>query len=307
MKQIFNKRFLLLFAFAAFALPLFSQPYADILNFGYQTFQGNYKDSVAGKNHTDDYVLNFFLPKEFKSGHTLLVRLNTETMVSNFSSDTLSAYSNRLSALSLPVGIKLVTKNKKWETILIGIPKIASDFKDAISAEDWQYGGIFLQHFVVNEKLKIKAGLYYNHEAFGDFYVPLVAVDWKATPRLYLYGILPTNYRVEYNIVKQKLYAGLNFKSLTRSFRLSAKNNSDYVRYDEMQLKFFLDYFVVPKVLLFGEVGYTLGKNPWQYTHATKAATAVSPLYTPMQPYPIFNVGLAYRIRLDLPKKENNE
>ena len=47
-----------------------AQPYADILNFNYQTFSSNYQDSTQWKNKTDDYFLNFFLPKNLKNGNT---------------------------------------------------------------------------------------------------------------------------------------------------------------------------------------------------------------------------------------------
>jgi hypothetical protein len=281
----------------------FAQPFADILSFNYQTFSGNYKDSLSKhKNKTDNYALGFFLPKQFKNGNTLLIRLNTETINSTITPD--SSYSSRLSSISLPIGMKLVTKNKKWETILIAVPKIASDFKDVIDSYDIQYGGIFLQHFVPNDKLKVKAGLYYNKEAFGDFYVPLVGVDWKVNKRINMYGILPTNYKIEFNILKDRLYTGLNLKYFTRSFRLSKANNNDYVRYDEAQVKLFIDCFVVPKVLVFAEVGYSIGKNPWQYMYNTKENVVYNPIYAPMKPYLVFNFGLAYRIRFDIEKKE---
>ena len=126
---------------------------------------------------------------------------------------------------------------------MIGIPKIASDFIGKINSHDIQYGGIFLQQLVVNDKLKLKLGLYYNREAFGNFFMPLVGVDWKATDRISIYGIIPTNYKLEFNIVKNKLYAGLNFKALTRSFSLSQQNNYDYVRYNEEQIKIFTGLF----------------------------------------------------------------
>jgi len=215
-----------------------------------------------------------------------------------------SSYTSKLYSVSLPFGFQFVSKNKKWKTVIMAVPKIASDFKDAIDGYDYQYGGIFLENFVHSEKLKIKAGLYYNREAFGNFFVPLVGIDWRATDRINLYGILPTNYKIEFNMIKDKLYAGLNFKSFTRSFRLSPKNNYDYVRYDEIQLKLFVDCFVYKKILIFGEIGYTLGKSPWQYTYNTKDETFRNPVYTPLKSYPIFNVGIAYRVRLDLEKKE---
>lgn len=296
-------KFLILFI--VLVTDMAAQPFADILGFNYQTFSSNYQDSVKWKNKTDDYFLNFFLPKQFKNGNTFLLRLNSEMLCSTITPD--SAHSNRLSSVSMPVGMKLVSKNKKWETVVLVIPKIASDFKDAVDGYDFQYGGIFLEHFVPNEKIKIKAGLYYNREAFGNLFVPLVGLDWKVNSRINLYGILPTNYKVEFNIVKNKLYTGLSFKSFTRSFRLSKKNNYDYVRYDEMQVKLFVDCFVVPKVLVFAEVGYSIGRSPWLHKYESndkKEESFTNPLYSPIKNYPIISVGVAYRVRLDLEKKE---
>jgi len=290
---------LLVFAFAGAV----AQPFADIVSFNCQTFSGNYSDSLNKyKNKTDNYALGFFLPKQFKNGNTLLIRLNTEMIHSTITPD--SSYSARLSSVSLPIGMKMVTKNKKWETIVIAVPKVASDFGDKIDGYDMQYGGIFLQHFVPSDKLKIKAGLYYNREAFGNFYVPLLGVDWKINNRIYMYGILPTNYKVEFMVLKDRLYTGFNLKYFTRSFRLSKANNNDYVRYDEAQVKLFIDCFVVPKVVVFAEAGYSIGKNPWQYVYNTKDPVVYNPVYAPMKPYPIFNFGIAYRIRFDLEKKE---
>lgn len=283
-----------------------AQPFADIVSFNYQTYSGKYDiktDTLNRlKNKTDNYQFGFFLPKEFKNGNTLLLRINSETINSTIGPD--SSYSSRLSNISLPIGMKFVNKTKKWESIILVIPKIASDFKDKIDGYDFQYGAVFLEHFVPNNKLKIKAGLYYNREAFGNFYVPLVGVDWKVNSRINMYGILPTNYKIEFNILKNRLYTGVNLKYFTRSFRLSKKDNYDYVRYDEAQVKLFLDCFVVSKVLVFAEIGYSIGKNPWQYKYNTKDVVNYNPVYNPMKPFLVFNFGLAYRFRLDLEEKQ---
>lgn len=281
--------------FALFTRISFAQPFADIATFNYQTFSSDYKE-LAAKNKTDDYFLNFFLPKEFKNGNVLLIRLNSEYMKSSMVSS--SSYS--LAAVYLPLGFQFVTNDKKWKTIVMAVPKIASDFKDEIDNKDLQLGGIFLQNYVCNDKLKLKAGLYYNREAFGNFFVPLAAVDWQATSRINLYGIIPTNYKAEYMIIKNKLYSGLCFKSFTRSFRLGKSENQDYVRYDEMQLKLFLDGFVYKKFLLFGEIGYALGKNPLRYSLNTKSPSNADPVFTPIKSGPVFNIGVAYRMRFDL-------
>jgi hypothetical protein len=283
----------------------FSQPFVDIVSFNYQTFSSNYKDNIKWKNKTDDYFFNFFLPKEITTGSikgTFLLRLNTEMINSTLTSD--SASSSKLYNVALPLGFQFSSKSKKLKTLVMVMPKVACDFNSAISYYDYQLGGVFLETFIPNEKLKIKAGLYYNREAFGDFFIPLVGVDWKVSERINLYGILPTNYKAEFNIVKNKLYAGLNFKSLTRSFRLSKEQHYNYVRYDEMQIKLFVDYFVYKKILFFGEVGYSIGKNPWMYEFNTNNVSSLNPVYTPLKSYPIFNLGVAYRIRMDFEKKD---
>ncbi|MDO9186638.1 MAG: DUF6268 family outer membrane beta-barrel protein [Bacteroidia bacterium] len=292
----------LFFLLILLANKTFSQPYVDIVSFNCQTFSSTYKGNSNLRNKTDDYFLNFFLPKEFKNGNTLLIRLNSEMISSTITPD--SSYTSKLYNVSMPLGFQFVSKNKKWKTVLITIPKIASDLKDVIDKNDFQLGGIFLENYVHSEKLKIKAGLYYNREAFGNFFMPLVGLDWKVSDRLNLYGILPTSYKVEYAFVKNKLYAGANFRSLTRSFRLAKAQNLDYVRFNEIQLKLFVDYFIYKKVLIFGELGYSLGKSPWQYTYNSKIETLRNPVYTPLKSYPVFNIGVAYRIRLDIEKRE---
>lgn len=293
---------ILSFLFALFLNESFSQPYVDIVSFNYQTFSSTYTANTKWKNKTDDYFFNFFLPKEFKNGNALLFRLNSELISSTITPD--SSYTSNLYNVSLPLGFQFLSNNKKWKTVVISIPKIASDFKDVINKYDCQLGGVFLENYVANENFKIKAGLYYNREAFGNFFMPLVGIDWNATDRVHLYGIMPTSYKVEFNIIKNKLYTGLNFKSLTRSFRLAKSENLDYIRYNEMQLKFFVDYFIYKKVLVFGELGYSIGKSPWQYVYNTKIETFRNPVYTPLKSYPVFNVGVAYRIRFGLEKRE---
>lgn len=277
---------------------LFSQPFVDVVGFNYQTFSSTYKSNTAIKNKTDDYFLNLFVPKEFKNGNTLLIRLNSELLSSTITPD--SSYTSKLYSVSLPLGMQFISKTKKWKTVVIVLPKMASDFKDAMDHKDFQLGGVVMTNYQHSETFKVKVGLYYNREAFGNFFMPVIGVDWKVSDRLNLYGNMPNAYRVEYALKKNKLYGGLGFRSLTRSFRLSKSDNNDYVRYNEIQLKLFIDYFIYRKVLVFAEIGYSLGKSPWQFTYNTKDETFQNPVYTELNRYPVFNAGFAYRLRFDL-------
>ena len=121
--------------------------------------------------------------------------------------------------------------------------------------------------------------MYFNKEAFGNFFVPLIGLDWKASDRLYCYGILPTNYKIEYAIVKKKVYSGINFKAYTRSFQLSKEQNNDYIRFDELVLKGFVEYYFYKNIVLYFEIGWSLGKNPLQYKSNSNELTDSKDLY----------------------------
>jgi len=118
-----------------------------------------------------------------------------------------------------------------------------------------------------------------------------------------MHGILTTNFKVERKLIKDKLYTGIGSKFVTRSFRLSLTQNSDYVRYNEAQVKWFADYFIYKRFLMFAEAGYSIGTNLVQYKNNTDIKNYNSnKAFSPTGNFFVFNVGLAYRIRFDLEK-----
>ena len=273
----------------------FAQPYTDIASFTYQHFSSHYKNNPDLKNQTDNYLLNLLYPKKFKNGNVFLLRINAELLHSSI--DLEGSKSANVSSVAMPIGFQWVSKSKKWKTVVMGIPKLASNFESAITSKDFQYGGLLLENYSPNENLKIKFGLYYNREAFGNFFVPLLGVDWKATDRIYLYGILPSNYKIEFNVVKNKVYTGLDFKWLTRSFNISDSEPENYMRFEEVFLKGFAECFIYKNILLSAEAGYSFGKSPLQYNTATDEVNDNSVVYAPLKNYPVFNIGISYRIR----------
>lgn len=299
--QKLKRKYFFVFCFFLLYAPVFSQPFVDIVNANAQSFSSTYKDSLKSKNKTNNYFLNLFFPKEFKNGNTLLVRLNSEWLNSHYSNSNAS-YASDLYSVSMPVGMQFLTKNKKWKILTMGIAKFSSDFKD-LSEKDFQLGGIFLTTYVKSEKLKIKAGLYYSKEFFGNLFIPLVGVDWKATEKLQFYGILPSNYRIEYKL-NSKFYTGINFRTYNRSYRLSEKKNNDFVQNFEIQTKLFIDYYLAKNLVAFAEFGRTIGYSILQYEEKnTKDKVLYNPIYSSFTDNLFFAGGVAYRIRMDGNKK----
>jgi len=275
-----------------------AQPFVDVATVRYQSFSSEYKNPTFGRNKTDLYSVQLLLPKSLKSGNTILFRIAAENIHSEIVSN--NSYASQVSSFSLAFGCQWLSSNQLWKTTVLGIPKLASDFKDEIAPRDWQYGALAITKYQLNPKVQLKAGFYYNREAFGNFFIPLFGVDWKASERLNFYGILPSNYTIEYQFLPKKGYAGVAFTAPTRSFHLSKSQQEDYVRMDEVTAKFFANYELWNHVVILGEVGYSLGKSPLQYATGTDRLSQQNPIYTPLKRYPIFEIGLAYRIREDM-------
>lgn len=290
------KRFLLLVTLIVILFPfhLQAQPFIDIANINAQVFNVNYKDSLKTKSLVTNYNASFFIPKKFANDNMFLFRLSGELLQLGKK----EPYEN-LYAFSAQAGFQFVSKNKKWKAGFMAMPKISSDCQDHFSKNDFQYGGTGLFTYVANDTaLKIKFGLYYNRECFGNFFVPLAGIDWKVNEQLSIYGILPNNMRVEYKISK-KFYAGIAYKNYQRSYRLELDDDDDFVRVRESQAKVFFDFFVWKHALLFADVAYMLKYSFIQYDEQNVNEVHPSAVYAPMKNNLLFTVGFAYRLRLD--------
>jgi hypothetical protein len=280
----------------------FSQPFVDILNTSFQSLNTVYKDSAHIKNTTNNYYLNITLPIKLDSHNTVIVRFYGENLNSAATINNTPLSFNLSSAL-LPVGLQHETKNRKWKYLGLVMPKYSGHLREEHTGNDFQMGGYGLVTYTKSPKLKFKLGLFYNREFFGNFFVPLAGIDWRVTDRFQMYGVLPTNYRLEYAIVKQKVYAGLAFKSYTRSYHIDLHNGTDssnvYVRNNELQAKAFVEFCIAKRIVLFGEFGRTINYSPKLYWSGGKDLVQGFNLYSPIQDNFFFNAGLAYRIRFD--------
>ena len=126
-----------------------------------------------------------------------------------------------------------------------------------------QLGTAVLATRKMNPDLSLKAGLYFNREFFGNFFMPLAGLDWKIDGHNNLFGTLPGNLTYEHRI-SQRFYAGLQFRALTNSYRLpedAAGNAYDYLRINDNQLGLFGDVYLVKSIVCSLEIGYTIARN----------------------------------------------
>jgi len=276
------------------SLALFAQPFTDIASFSAQQLNTRYSNN-AGKNTTTNYFAGLIVPIKIDSNNTIIIRLNGEQLVTQNSAYT--DVKSRLYALTLGLGAQHYFTTK-FSAVLILMPKIASDFSEKINSHDRQYGGSLLFQYKFGKNFRAKAGLFYNKEPFGNFFVPLFGIDWQISPRWMLYGTFPLINRLEFKI-NEHFYTGLGARIYGRSYRLNSYWNRDYIWNQENQIKYFFDYYITKKIVVYTELGRTLGYGPKQIMFEKSRDYVVpdNPYYQPINQGFFVNAGLAFRIR----------
>jgi hypothetical protein len=278
-----------------------AQPFVDLINYNHQNFFSHYNDSANSPVYIQDNLLNLFVPVKFKNDNVLIIRVNSEKAIVNREGP--SPLKENLFSVSLPLGFMYVEPGKKWKFTGIFIPKLNSDMRDDLD-NDFQFGGIVLVTRVYRSDLQVKLGLYYNREFWGNFFMPLAGVDWKINDRWQMYGVMPSNFRMEYKLSKN-WNTGLGWRSFQRSFRLSETFNNDFIWVKENQLKVYFEGFVYKNLILTADVyrsiTYELSRNDYSDVNLKKSGLST---FEPFQNNMGFTLGFAYRIMRSEPERK---
>ena len=302
----------------SFIPSLRAQPFVDILNIQYQRFpEAPYDNSANASLLTEQFTANIFIPLELKNKDVIVIGSSFDKF--RFKYDSVNnSKTSFLYATSLQLGGVKQWKDGKWSALMLIIPRISSDW-EKLSKKHYQLGGVVLFTYTcsgracpstTNKHLKLKFGLYYNREFFGNFFMPLAGFEWKANEKLNIFGVLPGSMNIEYKLNKS-LYTGIAYKSITTSYRLSDSTDNYYVReghrfWGHWQLKGFVNFYPVKNIALFAEFGGTSWRRYEVYENDRE--NKKDPVTEPGSFYPVyrtfkngvfFNVGIAFRVRLD--------
>jgi len=152
--------------------------------------------------------------------------------------------------------------NDDWSLMLAGIPRWngepAVQFKNG-----FQLGGALLLTRVINPVLKLKAGLYYNKEFFGNFFMPVIGIEWKINAKSNLFGNLPSSLVYE-NRINDKFSWGGVFRTFPNSYRIvpsAYAPQNDYYRISDIQLGIYSDIYLAKKIVFSMEGGYAVSRK----------------------------------------------
>ena len=292
------KKIFFVVAFFCLAQTVSAQPFVDLLNVKGQYFPASpYVHDDSNKLSVTQYEATFLLPMVQKNKDVILFG-GDYTQLNFNCSGNISQHSN-LYSTSLAIGYEKHWKKDKWKTLILALPKLNSD-RIAFSKNNFQPGGLLLFNYKKKENLKFHFGAYYNKECFGDFFMPLLGIEWKPNDRLNVWGDMPANFNVEYKMGKS-LYAGASYLSITGSYNLSSQPEKMFVRDGDKTLghnevKAFVNGYLTKHLVWFVEAGRTFARMYEMYDSNNEVQTN-NLIYRRNLDGWFANTGIAFRFR----------
>lgn len=266
-----------------------AQPYIDILkvNYSYSPIKGlNEKSSPLQSNF---FTADVTLPIELEKGGDAII-------INPFFTNNVGEVSAKdFHVISQALFIGFLKKDifPNWNLLSSFIVRRNRQV-DINSNNDWQYGGMILATWKKNQDVSIKFGLYYNKEFFGNYFMPLVGLDWKVDSKNNLFGVLP-GFMIFEHKVNQRFYYGFAFRALTNSYlEETLVPGKNYLRIDDNPLGIFADTYLSKKIVLSAEAGYTILRR---YRYGFKDGNVHTKTDYKNDNF-YFKASLAYRLRL---------
>jgi hypothetical protein len=156
-----------------------------------------------------------------------------------------------------------------------------------------QHGGAIIYSNSASSKFTWKAGLYYNREFYGNYFLPLLGFEWKPNEKIYCWGLLPNNTSIDYTIVAP-LHIGFAYQGVEESY---AEGYNDYFHLTEGQIQLYSNYYIphTPLVLSF-EAGQTAART-FEYFRVTPNGDATTKTH-PSEGF-FIRGGIALRVVTD--------
>lgn len=213
-KRICKVKFIYIIA-VFFPQIIFAQPFIDIGNYRYQHFPFVKYLGKEGSMMMNQFTGNLNLPVPLKNKEDIFLTGGTYDHIRFKNSEGLTG---DLYALNAQLGLLKSWRGSNWKTLFVILPRLSADHLH-FARGSYQLGGVVLFTYKKKDNLNYKVGMYCNKEFFGNFFMPLLGLEWKAGPRLNIFGVLPGNMNIEYRLYK-KWFAGISYQSFTASYRI---------------------------------------------------------------------------------------
>lgn len=195
-------------------------------------------------------------------------------------------------------------KNPKWGSTIQGGINGSSD-NEFIASTAYQTQLLAMFHYGKSNRLIWTFGMLHSFQPFGNWFFPVLGVDWQITERLYFNSILFSETYLEYELKKNKFYCGLisksqdysfvlnDFQGMENTFLTSFGETFPYYPYNRM---LFMDFYFKQYYVLFFNLGVQHARG---FLHATAEGNEIgtSIFNSSISNAGVIKIGAALRIR----------
>ena len=271
---------------------LLAQPYLDVAAVRYQGSPdaGAFRRGFQPNNYQyANAALN--LPIVLKDSSVLLFNPAIESW--KIGSSVLPQLPEQFYGMALPVAF-VKPFNNKWTGTFLAVARWNGAEHFGFD-HPFQLGGAVIMALKKSETLTYKFGVYYNREAFGNFFMPLLGIDWRPSPSVRLFGVLPGNLVLEKN-VSRTFYYGLSFRATTTSYRYTSPQGRSFIRIEDNTLQAFADLYLTKNIVLNAEAGHSAFRR---FRLGHEGASEKYFTDDKFRDNLLFRLGLLYRVRFD--------
>ena len=284
-----------------------AQDYVDLATAEYTKTPQNQFDSSLNTSSVQKANINLTAPVKLKNGSSLLFgvvydRLQTKLFEQQEDEVSFSAYT-----LKLGINVKY---SDKWSATYLLLPKIASNFEESLTKNDYQIGGIILAKLKKSEHFNYKFGAYINGDRLGPFLVPFFGGYYQKN-KLEIDAIIPSYAKINYSITT-KVTAGVNWRATVKSYNIQGGGISIYtypfyMHHLSNEIAAHIGYEPIKGVIIRGMAGVSLGRSFRVYQNNDKIDFGLSlvrfgddrvPLNTDFENGAFGRLELAYRFYL---------
>ena len=225
---------------------VYSQAYIDIVSIrkSYSPDVGLHSNN--SKVNTTEYLFSGInLPINYKN-YILVI----SPFYENWNINTYDSLNFNLKGVGIPVTLTKQFSDKWSFSTTLFFRNNSSDLFENFSN---QLGTLTTINYTVNSKLKIKPGIYFNKEFWGNFILPIVAIDYSPNDKLRVWGNLPATLFIEKKLNKH-WYCSFILRGINNSYTL---NKNEYTHVNETQIGVVSDWYIGKNFVLAFEAGHS--------------------------------------------------
>lgn len=225
----------------------FTQGFIDIARIDLtRGLMGNDYEELTGLNATIQF------PILLNSGDAILTGLTVEGVGVE---DVFSSYKARNLTLNLGANINLAEGRP---LTFFTFQRMNSD-SFTFDGDAYQFGLAALYTYKKTEDTELRLGFYANTEFMGPIITPLFGVDWKISPKIRFYGVIPASGAISFQ-QNENWFIGLDFLGVFQTYKQPADGDF-YLQRAVNLLSLFSEYYLTKNIVFSTKFGYLIGSG----------------------------------------------